>query len=61
MLTDRPPIRKTIPMFESGEPDDLFTVETPGERLDRLLAETLPDLSRTRLQARWQALRGRDG
>ncbi len=38
-------------MFESDEPDYLFTVETPGERLDKLLAETLPDLSRTRLQA----------
>lgn len=38
-------------MFEHDEPDYEFSADVPGERLDKLLAELLDDLSRTRLQA----------
>ena len=38
-------------MFEHDEPDYEFSADVPGERLDKLLADMLDDLSRTRLQA----------
>ena len=38
-------------MFEHDEPDYEFSADIPGERLDKLLADMLDDLSRTRLQA----------
>lgn len=36
--------------IEGEEPDYEFVAEASGERLDRLIAEQVPDLSRTRIQ-----------
>lgn len=39
------------PDFDLADPDFIFTVDTPGQRLDKALADHLADLSRTRIQA----------